>query len=58
VFSSGAYQGHLAKFCEEGRGPILTREGKKKSYQWRFVNPQLIPYIILQGINDGLIEGL
>ena len=55
-FSAGAYQSHLAKFCEEDRGPVLRKSGKKRSYRWKFVNPQLIPYIVLQGIQQGYVS--
>jgi len=51
-----AYQGHLAKFCELDRGPVLRRTGNRKRYRWQFINPQLIPYIRLQGIKDGLVK--
>jgi Cdc6-like AAA superfamily ATPase len=55
-YITGAYQGHLAKFCEEERARVLVRSGKQKSYRWRFTNPQLIPYILLKGISEGLIQ--
>ncbi len=54
--STGAYQSHLAKFCESERGPILKKSGKRRSYRWRFVNPQVIPYILLRGRQAGLIR--
>lgn len=53
---AGAYQSHLAKFCESERGPILKKSGKRRSYRWRFVNPQVIPYILLRGKQAGLIS--
>ena len=49
------YQRHLAKFCEPSRGPALFRTGRKKNYRWQFTNPQLIPFVRLQGLRDGLI---
>lgn len=52
---TGAYQSHLAKFCEPDRGPTLKKSGKRRSYRWRFVNPQVIPYILLRGREDGLV---
>ena len=52
-----AYQGHLAKFCEPSRGPVLRRSGRRKSYRWQFINPQLVPYIRLRGVQEGLISG-
>jgi Cdc6-like AAA superfamily ATPase len=51
----GAYQSHLAKFTEVARGPILRKSGSRRSFRWRFVNPQVIPYVLLQGKQDGLI---
>jgi Cdc6-like AAA superfamily ATPase len=48
-----AYQGHLAKFCEPRRGPVLKRTGRRRNYRWQFVNPQLIPYIKLDAIERG-----
>lgn len=53
--NTGGYQSHLAKFCENERGPILKKSGKRRSYKWRFVNPQVIPYIILRGKQAGLV---
>ena len=55
-YTTGAYQAHLGKFCEWERGPILERSGQPKSYRWRFLNLQLIPYIVLQGVNNKLIQ--
>ena len=55
-YTTGAYQAHLGKFCEAERGPVLERSGQPKSYRWRFLNPQLIPYLVLQGVNDKLIQ--
>ena len=55
-YTTGAYQNHLGKFCELERGPVLERSGQPRSYRWRFLNPQLIPYIVLQGVNDNLIQ--
>jgi len=50
-----SYQRHLGKFCEIVRGPALIRTGRKKNYRWQFANPQLIPFVRLQGLRDGLI---
>lgn len=48
-----AYQGHLAKFCEPHRGPVLKRTGNRRNYRWQFVNPQLIPYVKLDALERG-----
>lgn len=55
-YSTAAYQAHLAKFCEVDRGSILKREGTPKMYRWRFLNPQLIPYVVLQGVRQNMIQ--
>ena len=55
-YATGAYQGHLGRFCEPERGPVLERSGRPRSYRWRFLNPQLIPYVILQGIRSNMID--
>lgn len=55
-YTTGAYQAHLGRFCESERGPVLERSGEPKSYRWRFLNPQLIPYVVLQGVSKKLIQ--
>jgi Cdc6-like AAA superfamily ATPase len=50
----GGYQSHLAKFCESERGPVLRKSGKPRSYRWQFVNPQIIPYILIRGKERGV----
>ena len=50
-----SYQRHLALFCEPEHGPVLVKTGRRKNYRWNFVNPQLVPFVYLQGINEGLI---
>jgi Cdc6-like AAA superfamily ATPase len=55
-YNTGAYQAHLAALCTVERGQILKRSGKPKNYRWKFVNPQLITYVRLQGVKDGRIS--
>jgi Cdc6-like AAA superfamily ATPase len=50
----GGYQSHLAKFCEAERGPVLKKSGKRRAYKWQFVNPQIIPYILIRGKERGV----
>jgi hypothetical protein len=54
-YTTDAFQSHLAKFCEPQRGPVLKKTGHKRSYRWQFVNPQLIPFIRLEGLRTGLL---
>jgi Cdc6-like AAA superfamily ATPase len=48
---------HLNYFCDASRGAVFQRTGVKHRYRFRFVNPLLQPFVIMQGIDDGLIDG-
>ena len=50
-----SYQRHLAAFCEDVRGPALVKTGRRRNYRWHFSDPQMIPFVQLQGIHDGFI---
>ena len=56
-YTTDAFQSHLAKFAEAHRGPVLKKTGSRRNYRWQFINPQLIPYVRLQGIRSGLYAG-
>lgn len=51
-----SYQRHLSLFCEPEHGPALIKTGRRKNYRWHFANPQLVPFVYLQGIQEGLIN--
>lgn len=51
-----SFSRHLYDFCEEIRGPILNRMGKKHRYKFRFINPIMQPYITMQGFANNLIS--
>ncbi len=53
-YTTDAFQSHLAKFTEKQRGPVLKKSGVRRNYRWQFINPQLIPYVRLEGIRSGL----
>jgi Cdc6-like AAA superfamily ATPase len=55
-YTTGAFQSHLAKFAEAQRGPVLKKTGSRRNFRWQFLNPQLIPYIRLHGVQAGLLE--
>lgn len=54
-YTTGAFQSHLKKFTEAKRGPVLKRIGSRRNYRWQFLNPQLIPFIRLHGVDQGLL---
>lgn len=47
---------HLNEFCETKRGPILQKTGSKRLYRYRFLNPLLQPFVIMQGLKGGRIS--
>src|SRR5262249_25028226 len=51
-----AFVRHLHAFSENDRGPVLERKirGTRRP-RFRFINPLLQPYVLLHGVNDGLI---
>jgi Cdc6-like AAA superfamily ATPase len=40
---------NLNDFCDDKRGPILQRTGSARKYRYRFVNPLMQPFAIMQG---------
>ncbi len=51
-----AFSQHLNAFCESSRGPVLQRIGTARRYRFRFVNPLLQPFVVMNGIKTGLIS--
>ena len=47
---------HLKEFTEERRGPVLTKSGIPRLYRYKFTEPLLQPYVIMQGIKSKLIR--
>ena len=50
------YAPHLANFCSDERGRILTKTGVKHRYRYRFTDPMLRPYVVIRGFLDGLLS--
>ena len=50
-----AYSRHLYDFCEPDRGPALERTGEPRRFRFRFRNPLLQPFAIMQGLAADLI---
>jgi hypothetical protein len=47
---------HLKKFTEPSRGCILQKTGQTGRHFYRFANPLLQPFVILNGLARDLIE--
>lgn len=50
-----AFQQHLQKFISSERGEVLVRKGLERSYRYRFKDPMMQPYVIMKGIEQGLV---
>jgi Cdc6-like AAA superfamily ATPase len=46
---------HLKNLCERDRGKILGSIGTERRYRYRFVEPMMQPFILMQGLRGGLI---
>lgn len=43
---------HLKNLCEEDRGSILEATGTNRRYRYRFEEPMMQPFILMQGLRD------
>jgi hypothetical protein len=50
-----AFARHLTEFTTFERGAVLTRSGRSRNQFYRFRNPMLPPYVILNGLANGVI---
>jgi hypothetical protein len=41
---------HLKNLCEEDRGSILEVVGSERKFRYRFVEPMMQPFILIQGL--------
>jgi Cdc6-like AAA superfamily ATPase len=47
---------HLTDFCEKKKGPILERKGEKRRFRFRFINPLMQTFVVMQGFNKGTLN--
>lgn len=50
-----AFARHLARFLEPERGCVLQREGEPRNYFYRFVDPILQQFVVLNGLSKKFI---
>jgi hypothetical protein len=55
-YEIAAFARHLADFCSDDRGNVLERTGIPRRYRFRFRNPLLQPFVIMQGLSSDLID--
>lgn len=56
VYEIPSFSQHLNEFSEVKRGPILKKIGTPRRYRFRFINPLLQPYVIMQGCIAGKLD--
>lgn len=47
---------HLKEFCDLARGPALVKEGRPRTFEYRFHDPLLRPYVVIRGVAEGMIR--
>jgi histone H3/H4 len=47
---------HLHGLSEEDRGAVLQRLGKSHQYRFRFSDPLMQPYVLMKGLQNGLLD--
>lgn len=47
------YKRYLAEFCSAKRGPILHRIGEPRRYRYRFIDPLMPPFVMINAFGTG-----
>lgn len=47
---------NLNQLATESRGALLQKSGEPRSYRYRFRDPLIQPYVVLRGVDKGLIK--
>jgi len=47
---------HLGEWIEAKRGNVLERIGQQHSFRYRFGDPLMVPYVLMDAISRGLID--
>lgn len=51
-----SFSQHLKGFCESDRGAVLQRIGGERRLRFRFTNPLLQPFVVINGLKEGLVD--
>lgn len=50
------FQNHLGAFSSPDRGEILERFGKERSYKYRFRDPKMQPFVLMEGVASNTLK--
>jgi Cdc6-like AAA superfamily ATPase len=48
-YEIGSFAKHLNDFSDSKRGPILVKTGTQRSFRYKFINPLMQPFVIMEG---------
>ena len=51
-----AFARHMNEFCKPERGPALIKEGRAQSFEYRFADPLLRPFVVMKGAATGVLN--
>ena len=49
------FNSHLTEFCQDKRGNVLERTGQPRAYRYRFHDPLLVPFVLMDALAGGLL---
>lgn len=55
LYDIPAFAQHLDEFSSAKRGNLLRKTGEKRRYRYRFSDPLMQPYVVMQGMGHGVI---
>lgn len=55
AYEVSAFARHLNEFCDATRGPALKKVGHPRRYRYRFIDPLLGPFVIMNGLSKGYV---
>ena len=50
-----SFSRQLNALAESDRGPVLTKTGSERKYRFRFLEPDMEPYVLMKSLTTGLI---
>jgi hypothetical protein len=54
-YEASTFAFHMNEFTTEKRQNVLRRLGETRNYRYCFTDPMMQPFVILKGLNEGLI---
>lgn len=51
-----SFSQHLNEFTEDKRGPVLKKIGSPRRFRFRFLNPLMQPFVVMQGVKRGRLS--